>query len=244
MTQSDTQAGTQPAAPQPPKRPMSRSAKAALITIPAVFLVFLVFIVIALFARSSAQSEASEAVAANRVPLVQENSRVLDDAGPEAPTLVEFLDFECEACGALHPVVEDIRQQYDGRINVVVRYFPIPGHLNSMTSAVAVEAAAQQGQFEAMYRKMFATQTEWGERQDSEAPRFRGFAEELGLDMAAYDAAVADPATEARVAEDFAAGQALGVQGTPTFFIDGELVTPTQVSDLTDALDGALAARE
>ncbi|MBL3698745.1 hypothetical protein D3228_03630 [Leucobacter luti] len=175
------------------------------------------------------------------VGAVAENSHVLDDAGENAPTLVEFLDFECEACGALYPVIEDIRAQYDGKINVVVRYFPLSGHLNSMNAAVAVEAAAQQGKFEEMSAMMFETQLEWGEKQESEAARFRGYADALGLDLAAFDAAVADPATQARVEEDLAAGQALGVQGTPTFFLDGALLQPTQISDITDALDRALA---
>lgn len=232
------------------RRKLSTAAKAALITIPAVFVIFLVLILISLFSRADARSEANDLAASGSgsagqsTPLVLEDSHVLDDAGDEAPTFVEFLDFECEACGALHPVIQDIREEYQGRINFVVRYFPIPGHKNSMTSAVAVEAAAQQGEFEAMYQKMFDTLDEWGEKQESEAARFRGFAEELGLDLEAYDAAVADPATEARVAADFNAGQALGVQGTPSFFVDGEPLEPTQVSDITDALDRALAARE
>lgn len=66
--------------------------------------------------------------------------------------LVEFLDFECESCGALFPIVEQLRSDYAGEITYVVRYFPLPGHVNSMNAAVAAEAAAQQGEFEAMYR--------------------------------------------------------------------------------------------
>ena len=232
------------ATPEPRKR-LSTSAKAAMITIPAVLALFLALILGAVVSQSNSEPKALGAGGpVARVPMVTDDSHVLDDAGPEAPTLVEFLDFECEACGALYPVVEGIRDDYQGRINVVVRYFPIPGHLNSMNAAIAVEAAAQQGEFEGMYRQMFATQTEWGERQESEAARFRGFAEELGLDMDRFDAAVADPATQERVEADFAAGQALGVQGTPTFFVDGELLDPTQLSDITDALDRAIAARQ
>lgn len=78
----------------------------------------------------------------------------------DAPTLVEFLDFECEACGAFYPVVEQIREAYDGKINYVIRYFPIPNHFNSMNAAIAVEAASQQGRVEEMYNKLFQTQTE------------------------------------------------------------------------------------
>ncbi|WP_240482501.1 DsbA family protein [Microbacterium sediminis] len=175
------------------------------------------------------------------LPGTRSDSHVLDEAGADAPTLVEFLDFECEACGAFYPYIEEIREQYAGDINYVVRYFPIPNHYNSMHAAVAVEAAAQQGRFEEMYDRMFETQIEWGEGQSSEAARFRGYAEELGLDMDAYDAAVADPQTQARVEEDFLEGQEMGVTGTPTFFLDGVKLELTSLTDLTDALDRAIA---
>lgn len=170
--------------------------------------------------------------------LLTEDTHILNQGAEGAPVLVEFLDFECEACAAFYPYVEDLRETYGDSFTYAVRYFPIPGHANSMTSAVAVEAAAQQGEFEAMYRLMYETQPEWGEKQESQAAVFRGFAEDLGLDMEAYDAAVADPATEARVQQDFDAGQAVGVSGTPTFFLDG---APLQLERFDD-LDAAVAA--
>ncbi|RWR24338.1 hypothetical protein D8Y24_05430 [Agrococcus lahaulensis] len=101
-------------------------------------------------------------------PLVDESTHILDDAGPDAPVVVEFLDFECEVCGAVYPVMEELREEYDGEVTFAVRYFPLPGHFNSGNAAVAVEAAAQQGAFEAMYQRMFETQSEWGE---GESPR-------------------------------------------------------------------------
>lgn len=174
------------------------------------------------------------------LPGTRSNTHVLDEVGPEAPTLVEFLDFECEACGAFYPVIEELREQYDGQINYAIRYLPLPGHFNSTSAAVAVEAAAQQGQIEPMYHRMFETQAEWGEQRVSEADRFRAYADQLGLDMTAYDDAVADPATTARVEEDLNDARALGVSSTPTFFLDGEMLELTQLSDLTDALDRAI----
>ena len=91
-----------------------------------------------------------------------------------------------------------------------------------------------------MYKRLFETQTEWGEAQESRADVFRGFAEELGLDLAAYDATVADPATLARVQSDFEEGRALGVSSTPTFFVDGELLELQQWNDLEDAIAQAV----
>ena len=228
-------------APQTPvSRPrLSTSMTAMLITLPA--LAVIIAIVIAVSTANRPRPPAPAAGADGAAAVVDSDSHVLDEGGGGAPTLVEFLDFECEACGALYPHVEQIREQYRGRLNYVVRYFPLPGHANSMNAALAVEAAAQQDRFEEMYRKMFETQAEWGERQSSEAPRFRGFAQQLGLDLAAYDAAVADSATRARVEKDVAAGQSLGVSSTPTFFLNGEMLQLSRLSDLTDALDGAIA---
>ncbi len=145
-------------------------------------------------------------------------------------------------CGAFYPIVEDIREQYAGEVTYVLRYFPIPSHFNSMNAAVAAEAAAQQGQLERMYHRLFETQAEWGEQGESRADLFRTFAIELGLDMDAYDAAVADPATRERVQQDFDDGRLLGVDGTPTFFVDGEKLELQRLTDVADAIDRRLIA--
>lgn len=201
--------------------------------------VFAVVIAVAAF-RTDSPTDAGGTETGGGVPVVREDSRVLDDAGEEAPVLVEFLDFECEACLAAYPLVEQVRQEYAGELTVVVRYFPIDGHANSMNAAVAVEAAAQQGNLEDMYTRMYQTQTQWGEQQESKAPLFRQFAQELGLDMELYDAAVADPATQERVERDRQDGFALGVQGTPTFFLDGEPLQLTSAEDFRARVDAAV----
>ncbi|MFJ9554231.1 DsbA family protein [Nocardiopsis sp. NPDC101807] len=153
--------------------------------------------------------------------LVREDSRYLDRVEDSPVTVVEFLDFECEACRAQFPVMERIREDYDGRINTVIRYFPMPGHTNSEPAAAAVEAAAQQGALEEMYVRMYETQAEWGESRESQAGVFAGFAEDLGLDTDEFTGTVEDPATLERVRSDFEDGVALGVRGTPTIFVNG-----------------------
>lgn len=229
----------------PKAKRLSTSAKAALITIPVVLLGVLILILVLGSGRAGGGPAAGgEDGSKAAVPMLQANTHLLSEGGEGAPTLVEFMDFECGACSEVYRAMEDIREEYSGRVNFAIRYFPLPGHLNSMHSALAVEAAAQQGEFEAMYKRVFDTLGEWGGKEEPESARFRSFAEELGLDMAAYDAAVADPATQARIEEDFEAGQALGVQGTPSFFLDGEPFRPSYVADITEALDEALAARK
>lgn len=199
-------------------------------------------VVVGVAVALSARGE--DATSADSAEVVRADSRVLQAGDEGAVTFVEFLDFECEACGAAYPFIEQLREDYAGRVSFVVRYFPGTGHFNAENAAVAVEAAAQQDNLEQMYNRMYETQAEWGEGQTSEADRFRGYAQDLGLDMAAYDAAVADPATLERVLSDRADGIALGVQGTPTFFIDGIRQDPQSYQDLADALDAALADQQ
>ncbi|MFF5035631.1 DsbA family protein [Nocardia salmonicida] len=173
--------------------------------------------------------------------LVRDNSHRVGPVGDGKVTLVEFLDFECEACGAAFPFVEQLRETYSGRVTFVVRYFPIPSHFNAERAARAVEAAAGQGAFEAMYKKMYETQTEWAEQRVPKDDVFRGFASELGLNMTQWDTAYSDPATLQRIKDDVADGRTLGVQGTPTFFLDGVKLQPRSTEDFIEAIDAALA---
>ena len=174
--------------------------------------------------------------------LIRPDSHRLGPAAGDRVRFVEFLDFECEACRAAFPSVERLRAEYAGRVDFVARYFPLPGHLNSEPAALAVEAAARQGRYEAMYQTMYETQASWGDQQVPHAATFRGFAERLGLDMAAYDRDVADPAVRQRVLADRDDGLAVGVQGTPTFFLNDRPVEGDRsYPALKAALDQALA---
>lgn len=172
--------------------------------------------------------------------VVRPDSHRLSQAPDEKAVLVEFLDFECEACLSAYPLVESLSEKYEENLTVVSRYFPLPGHPNSETSAVAVEAAAQQGKFEDMHARMYETQTEWSHSDEDQSPVFRGYAEELGLDMTAYDAAIADPATMDRVKADKSGGLALNVEGTPTFFLDGKKIQPSTVEEFQDLIEKAI----
>ncbi|RBY91247.1 thioredoxin domain-containing protein [Blastococcus sp. TF02A-30] len=201
---------------------------------------FVVTVAVLLGVNNSGADDTGTAEAGG-APVVRKDSHRLSTAADDRVTLVEFLDFECEGCKAAYPFVEQLRDDYDGRVTFVARYFPMPGHANGENAAVAVEAAAQQGRFEDMYHRMYETQTEWGERQDSQADVFRGFAEGMGLDMTEYDATVSDPATLERVLQDRRDGLALGVEGTPTFFLNGEKVEAQTTDEFIELIDAALA---
>jgi protein-disulfide isomerase len=140
-------------------------------------------------------------------------------------TVVEYLDLECPSCRAAFPGVERLKTEYGERVTFDVRHFPIPSHRNAELAAVAVEAAGAQGKRDDMFRLMFDAQQEWGGQQTSQRAVFAGFAQQLGLDQAAFDKALDDPALRERVLAQRSEGSKAGVSGTPTFFINGTKFT-------------------
>ena len=171
--------------------------------------------------------------------LVRPDSQRLSEGSSDA-VFVEFLDFECEACRAAHPAIEELRARYGDELTFVVRNFPL--HANSEAAARAAEAAAAQGEFEQMYDRLFETQPQWGEQQSSQEAVFFGFAEELGLDMQQFRAVYDDPATLEKIQRDKADGEALGVTGTPSFFLDGEKLEVQSFEELIERIEQAIDA--
>ena len=197
---------------------------------------------IAVLAIANASGDDSTAAPADDPSdrVVRPDSQRLSTAEDGKVTFVEFLDFECEACAAAYPAIEELRDDYDGRVTFVVRNFPL--HNNSEAAARTAEAAAEQGKFEQMYDMLFQTQTAWGEKDTSQEDVFFGYAEQLGLDMEQFRAVYDDPATLAKIRRDKADGTELGVDGTPTFFLNGDKVEVSSLAELIELIDAALAA--
>ncbi|HWT01972.1 MAG TPA: thioredoxin domain-containing protein [Pyrinomonadaceae bacterium] len=182
-------------------------------------------------------------------PLVRPDSPALGPA--DAPvTLVEFLDPECESCGAFHPTVKRILKEYDGKVRLVVRYMPF--HPNSVLAATVTEAAGEQGKYWEMQELLFRRQPEWGEvhghggpaappvRRAPPAVLFERYAAELGLDVERVRAAVAENRYAAKVERDRRDGAGLGVTKTPTFFVNGRQLARFSQQDLRALIDEEL----
>lgn len=230
-------------ASRPPSstRSRSRNLRLSLIAV-ALFAVAVAAVIAVSRYNSGTASDAASAPVATSAT-VRPDSHRLSVAPGSTVTFVEFLDFECEGCRAWYPDVEELRKVYTGRVEFVMRYFPLRGHFNAERAARAVEAAAQQGRLEPMYNLMYQTQPEWGEQQVPMDDRFRGYAQRMGLDMARFDAAYNDPRTLDRIKVDVQDGQDLRVKSTPTFFVNGKKLDPESYDDLTRAIDDALAGR-
>ncbi|MDX3659429.1 thioredoxin domain-containing protein [Streptomyces sp. ID05-26A] len=157
-------------------------------------------------------------------------------------TVVEYLDLECPSCRAAYPGVERLKTEYGERVTFDVRHYPIPSHRNAELAAVAVEAASAQGKRDDMFRVLFDAQQEWGGQQTSQRAAFVAFAQQLGLDQAAFEKALDDPALRERVLAQRTEGGKAGVTGTPTFFINGTKFTGAPSYDaLKTAIEKALS---
>jgi len=189
---------------------------------------------------TATKPQQSAAPAAGQEQLVRADSHRLTAPKEEKAQLVEFLDFECPSCAAVYPFVEELKAEFGDRVTFVNRYFPLSAHPNSGQAALAAEAAAQQGQYQPMAGKLFDNQSQWAGSQQSQAPLFRTYAGQLGLNLTDFDAAVADPKTEERILADIADGNALGVNGTPTFFLGGEKLALSTKADFRQKLADAV----
>ena len=131
-------------------------------------------------------------------------------------TLVEYGDYECPFCGQAHPVVKELLERLGSQVRLVFRNFPLAtAHPHAERAAEAEEAAGAQGQFWAMHDMLFENQNALDEED------LVRYAAALGLDESQFGADLAGRAYAARVREDFMGGVRSGVNGTPTFFING-----------------------
>lgn len=149
------------------------------------------------------------------IPPLGERDHVL---GPPSATvtLVEYGDFECPHCGAAYPIVQEILDRLGDRLQFAYRHFPLAQiHPHAEDAAEAAEAAGAQGRFWKMHDLLFRNQQTLEDRQ------LIHFAGRLGLDVARFRSELLEHVHHQRVREDFKSGVKSGVNGTPTFFING-----------------------
>ena len=137
-------------------------------------------------------------------------------------TIVEFSDFQCPFCGREYPVIEKLMKEYDGKVRLVFRHYPLDFHPFAEKAAEAGACAADQGKFWELHNKMFENQ------QKLAVDDLKGYAKSVGVDASKFDKCLDSGEKKAQVDEDQKAGSAAGVQGTPAFFINGIFVNGAQ----------------
>jgi protein-disulfide isomerase len=148
--------------------------------------------------------------------------------------LVEFSDFQCSACAAFKPIVDQIINNNKEKLLFAHRHYPLPQNLLAQKAAQATEAAGQAGKFWEMFDLIFANSANLTE------PMLFDFAHQLGLDEEQFAADLKNGTYISRVQEDIAAGEKLGLNATPTFFLNGKKLKLTNFTDLSTAVEQAI----
>jgi protein-disulfide isomerase len=144
-------------------------------------------------------------------------------------TLEEYGDYQCPPCGLLFHDLKAIEKEYGSRMRFVFRHFPLAGHVHARTAAHAAEAASLQGRFWEMHDMIYQNQPSWSPASDAR-PVFIQYARSLGLDVDRFTRDMESPDVAARVQSDYDRGSALGVNGTPAVFMNGQMVNPNAVT--------------
>jgi protein-disulfide isomerase len=149
-------------------------------------------------------------------------------------TIVEFTDFECPSCARQHPVLEKIMTEFGDRVRLVVRDFPLSQHANARKAAEAAEAAREQGKYWEYASVLFRNQSALG------VDKLRQYATDLGLDRTKFDASLDSGKFAEKIQRDMVDGRKLGINGTPTLYINGRRISDHSYEALKSAIETAL----
>ncbi|HII14877.1 MAG TPA: DsbA family protein [Nanoarchaeota archaeon] len=151
-------------------------------------------------------------------------------------TIVEYSDFECPFCQRAEETVKQVLDEYEGRVRLIYRNYPLKFHNNAQAAAEAGELANEQGKFWEMHDKMFEN------RLNLKESDLKKYAEEIGLDMGRFNAGLESEKYKAEVDRDIGDGNKLGVDGVPAFFINGKpLIGAQPVEEFRKIIDEELA---
>ena len=190
--------------------------------------------------------EATDAAAAKPEPakleaLVRPHNFVKGSPSAKV-TVVEFLDPECEACRAMHPIVKRLQNEYGERVRWVVSYMAF--HDGSMLAASALEEARDAGKFEEALDLLFEKQPEWGSHENPRPELISDYIQSLGVPQASLATEKVIPKQRWKIDADQADGAVLGVRQTPTFFVNGVMLPEIGYEPVKQAIDIALGQTE
>jgi protein-disulfide isomerase len=148
-------------------------------------------------------------------------------------TIVEFTDFECPSCAAAQPVLEELVKEFGDKVKLVERSYPLEQHKRAFKAAEAAEAAREQGKYWEYAAVLFKNQ------KALEIEKLKEYASQLGLDRKKFDAALDSSKFADAVKRDVAEGDRLGVDSTPTVFINGRRAQERSREALKAAIEAA-----
>lgn len=163
--------------------------------------------------------------------------------GTAGVTLVEYGDFQCPACGAFYPIVQEIKAKYGDQITFQFRHFPLSQiHPNAFAAHRAAEAAGLQGKFFEMHDLLYERQQAWSTASNA-VETYNGYAEELGLNIDQFKQDFSSASVNATINADIRAGQEIGATSTPTFVLNGQKLEelPRDQAGFNKLIDDAIA---
>lgn len=191
-----------------------------------------------MFFLSNNATDSSKTIS-DRTKLVQPyNHTISSDA--KNITLVEFADFQCPACAAAYPIVKQVLEQYKGKITFVYRHYPLPQHKNAILASKTAEAAGKQDKFWQMYDLLYQRQEEWSESSNADATMER-LARELQLNMDRFSQDLSNSVLSDQIQQDKDDGIELGVNSTPSFFLNNRKLSLRSLSDLPTIIGEEIA---
>jgi len=215
------------------------------------YLPFLIVAAVALIALGSgamlyrAKRPKLMPIPASKVLSEKSDTSIHIRGNPDAPaTLEEFADFQCPPCGNFAGFAEELVKQYDSRLRIVFRNFPLPGHEHAREAALAAEAAGLQRRFWEMHDVLYREQAVWSKTPNARE-LFESYAGTIGLNLDQFRKDMDGEKARERVDSDHALGDSLGVNVTPTFFINNHPVDPKDRNPegVRAAIDAALAGK-
>jgi protein-disulfide isomerase len=212
--------------------------------------IFLVLIIgITIIATLASGNAVTPANGANFTPTQTAALSATDHTRGAANTtvsLMEYGDFQCPACGAYEPLVEQLYKTYGDKVQFVFRNFPLyQVHQDAGIGAQAAEAAALQGKYWEMHDLLYKTQATWSTAAaaDVVSKYFDGYAQSLGMNVSTFDTDINSTAVKAKVDADATLGNTAQVNHTPTFFINlTQIANPQSYADFAKVIDAALAS--
>ena len=139
--------------------------------------------------------------------------------------IIEFSDFQCPFCSRVTPTLKQIETEYGEKVRIVFKHLPLSIHPKAPAAHAAAEAAHRQGKFWEMHDKIFANQREMGPE------KYVEYAGEMGLDVERFKVDVIDASITGKVDADKNEAAALGITGTPGFFINGRFLSGARPFD-------------
>ncbi len=151
-------------------------------------------------------------------------------------TLIEYGDFQCPACGQYESMLQRLLAEHGSEVQFIFRNFPLPQHQNAELMARAAEAADQQGKYFELHDVIYAKQAEWSSSVKARE-LIDGYAQDLGLDVGKFDADLFDQSVTDRITNDKQDAKALQLGGTPSFFLNGQVLpNPKSYDELVAAV--------